>query len=276
MSTTCPSHQEWLRLLDGETTENRAAELRAHSVGCSRCAGELDMQRQLLRDLAAPVPVSADAVALVMAGLEKSKPPARRRFDWHTLALASGALAAAAIVTFLFLPSPGGDRGAFGARGHSVPWTRKVGVEVWVIEPSPRKLETGALFSPTTAIVASYHNVDARPAYMFVFALDARGELHWAYPGFEDPKSDPTAFRLEPLQMHKVLSDSVMLDDLPVGPLELVTLITREPIHVSQIESLPMSERSVARLRTRFATARVDSVSLRVAPAPASPSKEKP
>ena len=275
MNTTCPGSQEWLSLLDGEATENRAAELRVHASGCSRCAGELEMQRRLVRDLAAPVPVSADAVQSVMGRLDSVERPARR-FGWRGWAFAGGALAAAAVAFLLIVPPTGGDRGIFSARGHLVPWTQKVGVEVWAIESSPRKLEPGAALSSATAIVASYHNVDAAAAYLFVFVLDAHGEIHWAYPGFEDAKTDPASVRLEPLQMHKVLPDSVMLGELPSGPLELVTFISREPLRVSRIESLPVPERSVAGLRTRFSTARIESLPLRVAPAPASPSEEKP
>jgi hypothetical protein len=114
--------------------------------------------------------------------------------------------------------------------------------------------------------VASYHNVDAAAAYLPVFVVDACGELHWAYPGFENAKTDPTAVRLEPLQMKKILPDSVMLDDLPVGPIELVTFISREALHVSQIESLPVSERNAASLRARFFGTRIEGLPLRVAP----------
>jgi hypothetical protein len=275
VNSPCPSNREWLSLVDGEATENRAAELRVHAGDCSHCAQELEMQRQLVRDLAAPVPVSSDAVAAVMRRLEKAERPARR-LGWRNWALTSGALAAAAVVAFLIVPSTGIDRGVFSPRGHRVPWPQNVGVEVWAIESSPRKLEAGATLSPATPMVASYHNVDAAAAYLLVFALDARGEIHWAYPGFEDAKTDPAAVRLEPLQMHKVLPDSVMLDDLAVGPLELVTFIARESMHVSRIESLPVPERSVASLRARFPSARIESMSLRVAPASAAPGKAKP
>ena len=275
MNTTCPSHQEWLSFIDGEATENRATELRAHASGCSRCAHELEMQRQLVRDLAAPVPVSADGVQSVMRRLENVERPARR-FGWRGWAFAGGALAAAALATFLIVPPTGGNHGSFRARGHHVPWTQKVGVELWAIESSPRKLESGATLSPATAMVASYHNIDAAAAYLLVFAVDALGEIHWAYPGFEDAQTDPAAVRLDPLQMKKVLPDSVVLDELTLGSLELVTLISREPVRVSRIESLPVPERSVASLRTRFPTARIESLSLRVVPASAAPRKERP
>jgi hypothetical protein len=275
MNIICPSPQEWLSLVDGEATENRATELRTHASDCSRCAHVLEEQRQLMRDLAAPVPVSADAVAAVMRQLENAKSSARR-FGWRDWTLAGCAVAVAAATAFLVVPATGTHEGLFSARGHRVPWTQKVGAEVWAIESSPRKLEAGSALSSATAIVASYHNIDAAAAYLLVFAIDARGEIHWAYPGFEDANTDPAAVRLEPLQMKKVLPDSVMLDDLPTGPVEFVTFISREPLHISRIESLPAPERSAGNLRARFPAARIESLPLRMVAASATPSKERP
>ncbi len=275
MNDACPSNQEWLCLIDGEATENRAAELRAHASGCSRCAHEIELQQQLVRDLAAPVPVSAGAAQAVMRRLERAEHPARR-LGWRGWVLAGSALVVAAVATFLILPETGGDRGTFVARGRKVPWTRKVGIEVWAIESSPRKLVAGATLSPDTAIVASYHNVDSAAAYLLVFAVDARGEIHWAYPGFEDARADPASVRLEALQIQRVLPDSVIFENLPPGPLDLVTLVSREPLHVSRIEPLPAPELSVSRLRARFPVARIEDLPLRVVTARAAASKEKP
>jgi hypothetical protein len=275
MSSACPAKLEWLNLLDGEATENRAAELRTHVSSCPHCAQELELQRQLLRGLAAPVPIAADAVQAVMRRLEKSERPPRR-WGWRGWTIAAGTLAATAVVTFLVLPRAGVDGGAFSARGHKIPWTQKVGVEVWALESSPRKLTAGATLSPRAAIVASYHNVDSAVVYLLAFAIDARDEVHWAYPGFEDPKTDPEAVRLEALQMKKVLPDSVLFENLPKGPLEIVTLVSREPLSVSRIESLTTSERSVSSLLARFPAARVEGLSLRVVPEQAVPNKENP
>ena len=273
MNPTCPSKQEWFTLIDGEATENRASELRAHANTCPRCAQELELQRQLARDLAAPVPVSSDAVAAVMRRLETAERP-ERRFTWRLFALGTGALAAAAVIAFLVLPATKEDQGMFSARGQRIAWAQKVGIEIWAVESSPRKLGAAATISPNTPLVASYHNIDRAAAYLLVFAVDARGEIHWAYPGFEDARTDPSAVRLEPLAMQKVLPDSVVLDGLPVGPAELISLIAHEPLHVSRIESLPATERNATSLRARFPTARIDSLSLRVVPAAAN--KENP
>jgi hypothetical protein len=274
MTSTCPSKQDWLNLVDGEVTENHAAELRAHASQCSDCGRALEWQRQLLSDLAAPVPVSGDAVEKVLRRLDDAGPRPAQRWRWRGWAWGACGLAAAC-AAILVVPMLRNDQGQFSARGQRVPWQQKVGAEVWALDSSPRKLEPGATITPRTALVARYHNVDASEAFLLVFASDVRGEIHWVYPGWGDARTDPEAIRLEALQMQKVLAESVMLDDLPAGPVDIITMITREPWRVSRIESLPRAERDVASLRRRFPSAHIDGLPLRVVAVPAA-AKDKP
>lgn len=270
MNNACPGKAEWLDLLDGEATENRASVLRAHAAECPACGRELELQRQLIADLAAPVPVAPGAVEAILSQLPNSTPVARPR-SRHVWTLAGGLVLAAAGV--LLIPRLAPEQGSFSARGgDKLSWGQKVGAEVFVLGNSLVKLEAGAQVTSGVALVASYHNVNSTPAYLMVFGRDAQGELHWVYPGFEDPKSDPESVRLLPLHTRQVLPDSVVLDSLPAGELELVCLITREPLRVSRIESLPPAERKLSNLRAKFSDARITSLSLQVvAPAPATP-----
>lgn len=272
MNNACPGKAEWLDLLDGEATENRASVLRAHAAECPACGRELELQRRLIADLAAPVPVAPGAVEAILNQLPSSTPVARpqRRRIW---AATGGAMLLAA-AGVLLIPRLAPDRGTFSSRigGDKLSWGQKVGAEVFVLGNSLAKLETGSQVTSGVALVASYHNVNDTPAYLMVFGRDAQGELHWVYPGFEDAKSDPESVRLLPLQTRQALPDSVVLDNLPAGTLELVCLITREPLRVSRIESLPPAERKLSALRAKFSDARITSLSLQVvAPAPAAP-----
>lgn len=264
MNHGCPGKEEWLSLLDGEATENRAAFLRAHAAECSACGRELDLQRQLLADLAEPVPVAQGAVEAILASLPASKPASAKR-SRRSWALAGGGLVLAAAAAIVLVPRFTMDRGTFTSRGgEKIPWTQKVGVEVFTVGHSLARLETGTRISPGAALVAGYYNIDSAPAYLMVFGRDARGELHWLYPGFEDAKSDPASVRLEPLQPRRVLPDSVVFDHLPLGSLELVSLITRDPVRVSRVEAIPPAERNPTSLRGRFAGARITSLSVQV------------
>jgi hypothetical protein len=261
----CPDSRELLELLDGEVTENRAGTLRAHLSGCARCTALAAEQRLLVERIGAPIPglAAAAAVAEVMARLPAGgmAPPGRRRFTRWPFAAGGVAAAAAALVVVVGVLPPGGeDRGQFAARGAQVEWARKVGVELWALEGSPRRIEAGGVMGSSTAVVASFTNVDVAAAWLLAFAVDARGELHWLYPAFIDPSTDPEAVRLDPSGREQPLPDAVAFDDLPVGPLRFVTLVTRAPLRVGDIERLRPEELRPEALRSRWPGARIDEI----------------
>jgi anti-sigma factor RsiW len=135
VTATCPLRRELLRLLDGEATENRAVELRAHAAGCATCAAELRAHEALLARVAAPVAglPSPGAVEAVMARI-RAAPSERIRAPLRRTRLLAGLAAAAAVVVAVLVLAPRGrDAGDFRARGASVEWTRKVGVELWAL-----------------------------------------------------------------------------------------------------------------------------------------------
>jgi hypothetical protein len=267
----CPQVEVLSRLADGELTENGATALRAHVAGCATCAGALDAQRRLVARIAAPVPgvPSPAALAALMRRLDSAEQQARRPAPLRRRFVALAAAAAAAVgaaVLLLVLPGRSGERDTFAPRGAAVAWTRKLGVELWALEGAPRRLAAGAPIGPGTALVASYSNVDGAPAHLLAFAFDARGDVHWLYPAFVDPRTDPEAIRLEPAVVNRALPDSVILEDVAPGPLRVVTVVSREPLRVSNVEALPPSERSLDGVRGRWPSARVDELPLRFDP----------
>ncbi len=273
MSTACPRAQELTRLLDGELTENRAAGVRAHLGACAACAAELEAQRRLVDRLAAPIPHRPldEALSAVMQRLDRAEAPARSRPTAGLVVRALGGVAAAAavvLVTVALIPRSERDPGEFSARGAGVDWTRKVGVELWALESAPRRLSPGDRLPPGIALVGSFSNVDAAPAHLLAFALDARGEIHWLYPAYTDPRSDPASVRLDASVVQRALPDSVILEDVAPGPLRFVLVTTREPLRVSDIESAAASDRTPAALRSRWPAARVDELSVTFGPPP--------
>jgi hypothetical protein len=268
MNRACPAPEELLRLLDGEITENRSSQLRSHLVDCRHCAQELEAQKQLTARLGAPIdgtpaPGAAQAILrrLDSAVASRPRPPASR---WWVLG--AGGLAAAAAVALVALPRAARDPGEFRPRGATVARINRVGIELWALETAPRKLASGAPVAPSTAFVASYSNIDTAAAHLLAFGVDARGEVHWLYPAFDDSRADPPAVRLEPLHVQQALPDSVVLEDVPVGPLRVVSIISRGPLHVSSIEGLAAGERTLEPLRARFPDAQVSELLLRVEP----------
>jgi hypothetical protein len=279
VTVPCPDSGELTRLLDGELTENRGTALRAHAAGCASCAAELESQRRLLARVAAPVPgrPSAGAVAAVMGRLDAADAaaasPARLRPGPRTWAALALAAAAAAVVGVIGVRPERHDD--FAARGAAPGWEQKVGVELWALQDQPRLLVAGDRLAPGVAVVASYSNVDPAPAWLLVFAVDARGEVHWLYPAYLDVSRDPEAQRLEGSVVRRALPESVVLEDVPGGALRLVTVVTRAPLHVSDVEAARPSDRTPEALRRRWPGARVDELVVRYA-APAAAAGGRP
>jgi len=256
---TCPSRAEWLRHVDGEVTANRAAELVAHGQTCAACRGELDALDTLVRDLRAPAaPPSPWMVARVMARLDEPVAAAPRR-RWPFAA----ALAAAAIAVLAVLAWPGSpdDMPARGGGGGGI--ERTAGVELYALGGELHPLTDRAVVASDTAYVGSYRNIGATPAYALVFAIDAARELHWLYPAFTDPATDPPAVRLGPAHAPTLLPESVVLDHPAPGPLTFVVVIADHPLHVSDVERIPPDARTVPALRARWPRLRAVSVTVR-------------
>ncbi|MGC4119760.1 MAG: hypothetical protein QM765_35340 [Myxococcales bacterium] len=255
---SCPSPEELFRWVDGDSGPARSAELGAHVQTCAACAAECERQRQVLARVAAPLPgaPSPGALDALMRRLDQAPsraPEPQRLFAaWRWVFGGLGAAAAATAVALLVLARPVGPPDGMQARGSAVEWSRKVGVDLHVLERPLRKLTPGATLRPGTALTASYRNLDARDAYLLAFGIDAQGEIHWLYPAFTDPQTDPQAVALPPANLDTVLGDSVALDELPPGPLRLITLLADAPLHVSAIEGLPVASRSPEALRARW------------------------
>lgn len=280
MTSTCPLHDDLTRLLDGELTENRAHALRTHLAACPACAGALESRYRLLGALAAPVPGHPPPGALeaVMRRLDAAAAPPHR-FLRRGQARALGAVAAAVLAVLgglLVRDWVGGRESEFTARGGTVEWTRKVGVELWALEAIPRRLAPGGALPPGTAIVASYSNLDPAPAYLLAFALDARGEVHWLYPAYLDARQDPEAVRLDGSVRRQALPDSVILENVAPGPLRLVLVVSREPLRASGIEAASPEARTTSALRARWPQARVDELVVLAGSTPNLPMKASP
>ncbi|MFO0582650.1 MAG: zf-HC2 domain-containing protein [Anaeromyxobacter sp.] len=266
-TTPCARPDEWLRLVDGELTENRAADLRAHAAGCTACTRELAGAEALVSRLAAPDPevFAARVVAGAMARLGAA-PERERRRPWLGWALAGAATFA--VVLALPVALRRGPTEDFTARGGpAAAWAARVGVELSALEKPVRRLGPGASLVSGTAVVASYGNPEPEPAYLLAFALDGANEVHWLYPAFLEPGSDPAAVRLEPATVYRALPDAAVLEGLLPGPLRLVTVVSREPIRVSAVERLAPAERDPEALRRRLPAARVDAIPVVLGPA---------
>ena len=148
-----------------------------------------------------------------------------------------------------------GGHGSFGL-------ARNVGVRFLLVRgeslvPVKRKTLVGS----QDRIVAAYVNaVDEGVVHLLAFAIDGKGELHWLYPEYVDPRTDPEGIRLQVGTEEIVFAESVQLEDVASGPMRLVSLISSQQLKVSDVEQLPREERTLVRMKRRWPAAQIDAV----------------
>jgi hypothetical protein len=269
MSTPCSATEDLIRLLDGELTENRAGLLRAHATGCRACAAELRLHERLVARIADPVPGldGGATVAAAMGRLDAAPAAPALGARWRPGPRTwAGLAAAAALLLVVNLPHRRAD--VFTARGAQVAWSQRVGVELWALEGQPRRLGPGDHLERGVPVLVSYSNMDPAAAYLLAYAIDERGEVHWLYPAFTSPIGDPEALRLEGAVVHRALTDSAIFEDVPAGALRFVTVVTRQPHRISEIEAARPADRTPEALRRRWPDARVDELTVRAEAVP--------
>ncbi|MFZ5890863.1 MAG: anti-sigma factor family protein [Myxococcota bacterium] len=269
----CPIEAELVSFVDADLSPEQLERIERHLGICSACRDAAAGLKQLISDVAAPLPQPtfdvAQHVASVMQRLD-SPPRVESRATW--LAWAGSLAAAAAVVLLLFARGPSTEtpRGHFEARGSASasPLSRDVGIELYTQQQKLIPLVEKASVQQNTAFTAGLRNVGTRPAYLLLFAVDARSEVHWIAPEFTDPNSDPEATRITPSASEQLLSRAVVFDDLAPGPLRVMVLLSASALRVSGIESLPARERELEALKRRFPKAEVREFLLNVAPNP--------
>ena len=203
---------ELIALSDGELTENRARQLREHlqpgPSGCPDCAGRLARLEALAAQLRAPVPGASDPdfVDEVERRLPARRPrratagaPPRRRAG-----LAVSALASRRRSPWCW-PRAGGTRRSSRPAGRPRPGTRWSRARSTSSPPPAARRPAGPTArrrrapAPGDGIAVSARNGHRElPVYLMVFAVDARGEVHWIVPAWSDPAETPRSVRLAP------------------------------------------------------------------------------
>jgi hypothetical protein len=277
MKSVCPEPSVWPKLVDRQLSEDEAQALRDHAQGCARCQAELREAEALVSRIAAPLEPAApseEAVARVMRqvharGEERRVRPPRAR-PW--MGGAAAAALAAGLAVFMLRPGPGPRQETFTARGGPVEATLGRSVGITFHGPGAATLAPDTVVPAEAGFGVRYRNLDTRePVYLLAFAQDARGEVHWLYPAHLREDANELSVRLAPSAEARALEDVVVLEDPAPGPLRLVSVVTRAPLGVKDVESLPPDERTPEALRRRWPEASVESVSVVVAGAGSRP-----
>jgi len=240
----CPEALELAALLDGELSENRAQQLRGHLPECRRCRERY----QRLDGAAAALPHALgepkdDAfVGQVMqriAQSERNARPRRTGMLWGAgLTLAASAVAVIA-VTLGGTPSP--PQGEYLARGGAAPPSsvddRTPAVRVFEGRRSEEALKTAATIDANKGFRFQVSNPE-RDRQLMLFGVDAKGEVHWFYPGWVDPDAPPSSVPLAAQASPLELPEGVTPEDVPAGGFEVVALFLDSTTDVVTVEAL--------------------------------------
>ena len=301
--TRCPDEAELLHFVDGALPVEDTERVRIHAAQCTRCGAGVDALRTLLGDLAAadvPPFDAQDHARAVRERIDRVERASQRRGPSGTQALdpqgrsrlastrafawagAGFAAVAAMFVAVLGLRSPAGSWQARGgvdpsrganveAGGQASALRRDVGVRIFAAAPALDPLAEGARISPETPLTAGFRNLGRSTAFLLLFAVDERHKVHWLSPAFTRREDDPPSTALEAGREERVLPTTVVLEDVPMGALRLVAVITMAPARVSDIEALEGTDVSAERIERAIPGAEVRETRVQVAALEANP-----
>jgi hypothetical protein len=235
----CPSAD---RILAAELEELPLADmhrLEHHAGGCERCRTSRRRVRELLDDLAAPELGGASSEAFVADVLARCArepqfaEPRREQIRWPWLPAALGLAALLAISWFTTRPSQRPETWAARGTTSSGP---DVYAQVLAVRGDTYQPVDGVTLRPGDGLAVRYWNTTSDTKYLLAFAIDATGTMHWIYPKYVDPSSDPESIAIAPTIAGRLLEEVVEPDTPADGVMQITVLITRRPLAVKMLE----------------------------------------
>jgi hypothetical protein len=240
----CLSERRLIQAEIGDVTLNEANHIEGHLDECVHCARRRDELRQLVTDLARPYEVESEAfVARVMAKREatvlsnSTRSPRLVRLAW--LAAAAVFLLGAGMgVRYRYRSGHQGNEDTWTARGrrHEAR-SDQPATEILAIRGGQLRTVDSQPLSPGDAFAVRFVNPGHAKYYLAAFALDAAGAVHWIYPEYADSTTDPRSVLLPAAQQETLLPQVVEPDRPAHGPLQVVALVTSDPVSVKQVEA---------------------------------------
>ncbi len=270
MSTErCPVEEELLSFVDADLPPEQLGRIERHLELCSACAKRAIALSELLTDVAAlPAAERLDVGAHVASVMGRLDEPVATTSGPRWAAWVTAAVAAAAVM--LVLSTRTAPLQHVGSRSDSAgpSLERDVGIELYTQAEKLSHLETGASIGAATALTATIRNSSGSPLYLLLFAVDSRRNVHWLAPAYTELGSDPAAVSIAPQLGNQLLGSAAVFDDLAPGALKIVAVLGREPMRVSQVESLTGAELEPDGIRKRFPGATLRELSLNVTAEP--------
>jgi hypothetical protein len=226
---TCPAKEALVAWIDEQVRPDQARVLATHVQSCALCADEVKRLRAAVGQLA-QLELAQEAPAFTSALLTKLRArPAKR-----PLAPALAVIAALAACLVVWQQQRG-----FEPRGGGSAIDSRLGFEVYVHEPglASARLQAGQRLALTAGYSFVVVNRSQEQQYLMLFALDARAAVHWFYPAFLDPKSDPRSLLVPAAPQVRALPEGITPDRSAPGPVRFVALFTAAPLRVADVEA---------------------------------------
>jgi len=234
--------------VEGEVTPSETTAIEAALAGSARVRREVAELRAIRATLARPLPEieSIDlaprieqAIARLPSGARAVAPERRRRWSL-TLGLAAVLAGAAGVALMVRTRAPALETDLMRVKAAS-PATpeaqRWAGVQAFRVSAGEAAEPLGTRLRAEDGLLFSYANLGPRPfAYLMIFAIDARGAVHWYYPAYERTGTNPASLPLRGGAARAMLPD-VVRHDLAPGLLEVRALFTRQPLTVTEVEA---------------------------------------
>jgi putative zinc finger protein len=261
-ATACPTEETLAALLDGELTKNQADAVREHAQGCAACRAR-EAHLTALTSTLSRLELPADEAFVQSVAARLHRP--RRRVPLFVPALAAAAALVAAVWVARPAPAPSGltPRGTASPAGPA----RHLGFEAFV-HPSSRAqarrpLREGDALSPGDGLSFLLYNRSHQESRFLLFGVDSEGTVHWFYPAYLAPGTDPTSPVLAAAPEVVSLSEGVTPDHPAAGAFQVVAVFAPDELRVQRVEQL-LSEGSLDALRRQYPGAEIQVIHTRM------------
>jgi hypothetical protein len=230
----CPAPELLAAWTDADVTREQHQRLCQHVLECGRCAVQAKQLRALTHDLRSLelAPAAPRFSAEFEARLTATQ-SVRGRARGPLLAAMASAAAVLALGLFFVVP------GRFSERGGATRGSR-VGFEVYLHEPGrePARLHDGHSAGTSAGYSFLVFNRSRQQQRLLLFALDAQAEVHWFYPAFLDPTSNPRSILIPAAPQVRALPEGITPEAPAPGAFRIVGVFSRAALTVHEVESV--------------------------------------
>lgn len=230
-----PTTERLAAYAEGAVDVHERAELEAaleHDVDARRSLAQVQAIHAALR---APVPEleSVDMRSRIQIALQ-ARAAQRIKPIWFGLAAAAACIGLAVWLR----PLENSEFRARGASERSSATERWTGIRVYRARTKSEvtPIEAGTVLSNGDKLLFTYTNVSsAAYQHLMIFGVDVRGEVHWYYPAYDQPGTDPRSVGIE-RRASEVLPELILHDFAP-GPVMIHGVFSRRALRVSEVEA---------------------------------------